>query len=144
MITEFRGPYRFLSNFWPAEVEWAGFRFPTVEHAYQAAKFVRASETFHAILFSPTATAAKRLGQSPGARRDWDQVRVTVMANLVEQKFTCHTALRDQLLATHPEVLQEGNTWGDEFWGVDLRTGQGENRLGQLLMAVRERLRGGG
>ena len=38
MINEFQGDYRFLSNFHPAEVEMDGIKYPSVEHAYQAAK----------------------------------------------------------------------------------------------------------
>lgn len=38
MISEFQGQYRFLSNFWPAVVQLDGIYYPTVEHAYQAAK----------------------------------------------------------------------------------------------------------
>jgi len=37
-INTFRGKYRFLSNFYYAEVNYEGIRYPTVEHAYQAAK----------------------------------------------------------------------------------------------------------
>ncbi len=38
-------------------------------------------------------------------------------------------------------LLQEGNRWGDTFWGVDLRTGKGENKLGKILMRVRKELK---
>ena len=38
-------------------------------------------------------------------------------------------------------VLEEGNGWHDTFWGVDLKTGEGENHLGRILMQVREELR---
>jgi hypothetical protein len=34
----FHNEYRFLSNFYPAEVSFEGLVFPTVEHAYVAAK----------------------------------------------------------------------------------------------------------
>ena len=37
-ILYFRGKYHFLSNFYPSELEMDGQTFPTVEHAYQAAK----------------------------------------------------------------------------------------------------------
>ena len=37
-VTEFQGEYRFLSNFWPAQVVFEGVTYPTSEHAYQAAK----------------------------------------------------------------------------------------------------------
>ena len=49
--------------------------------------------------------------------------------------------LAEQLLATGDKLLVEGNRRGDTCWGVDVRTGQGENRLGRILMKVREELR---
>ncbi len=49
-----------------------------------------------------------------------------------------------KLLATGARKLVEGNTWKNVFWGVDLRTGEGENHLGQILMQVREELKGNG
>lgn len=41
------------------------------------------------------------------------------------------------LIATGDAILREGNHWGDRFWGVDARTGEGENHLGRLLMELR-------
>ena len=38
MIDKFSGKYAFLSNFFPAEVVLEGEKYPTVEHAFQAAK----------------------------------------------------------------------------------------------------------
>ena len=40
-ITRFHGEYRFLSNFYPVKVEYDGVQYPTVEHAYQAAKVMK-------------------------------------------------------------------------------------------------------
>lgn len=37
-IDEFRGKYFFLSNFYPAPVEYQGYRFENNEAAFQAAK----------------------------------------------------------------------------------------------------------
>lgn len=37
-IDKFRGEYFFLSNFAPCKVTYKGKVFPTVEHAFQAAK----------------------------------------------------------------------------------------------------------
>jgi len=45
------------------------------------------------------------------------------------------------LLETGDLHLQEGNTWGDKFWGVDLETYQGENNLGELIMDIRKKLK---
>ena len=43
-IGEFQGEYRFLSNFWPAPVEFEGITYPSVEHAYQSAKTMDMAE----------------------------------------------------------------------------------------------------
>ena len=63
------------------------------------------------------------------------------MLNLVRAKFTPGSKLAEWLLATGEAELSEGNTWGDEYWGVNLRTGKGLNKLGKILMMVREELR---
>ncbi len=138
-IDRFRGEYRFLSNFWPAVVTLDGITYPTVEHAYQAAKIL--DPTSRGLFYSAaTPGDAKRLGrQLTRLRGDWHQVRLAVMADLVRQKFT-HPDLRDRLLATGNRDLIEGNDWGDTFWGVC--RGVGDNQLGRILMKVREELRG--
>jgi predicted NAD-dependent protein-ADP-ribosyltransferase YbiA (DUF1768 family) len=57
------------------------------------------------------------------------------MLNLLRQKFQ-NPELREKLLCTGKLELIEGNYWGDTYWGVC--RGVGENRLGKLLMLVRE------
>ena len=37
-VKEFRGEYRFLSNFWPVEVWYEGLKYLSSEAAFQAAK----------------------------------------------------------------------------------------------------------
>jgi predicted NAD-dependent protein-ADP-ribosyltransferase YbiA (DUF1768 family) len=59
---------------------------------------------------------------------------------LLRQKFT-DPGLRARLLATGTALLREGNWWRDTFWGVDQRTGAGQNHLGRLLMEIRDELR---
>lgn len=142
-ITSFTGPHRFLSNFWPVRIRYLGLGFPTVEHAYQAAKSNSYSEQ-HAISQLLTPNEAKRHGRKIlFPRRDWLDVRLTVMTELVERKFLqCHTDnsdLRIWLRATGDAELIEGNTWGDTFWG-QCPIGTGENHLGKILMNVRTRL----
>jgi len=134
MIDRFSGQYRWLSNFWPADVSLDGVVYPTVEHAYQAAKTLDPAER-ERIRLIPGASAAKRLSHDLDVRDDWGRIRVRVMRELLQQKFS-HPELRQKLLATGKEVLVEGNTWGDTFWGVC--AGKGENRLGRLLMEIRD------
>jgi len=128
-ITAFRDEWFSLSNFW---VEADGL---TVEHRFQAAKtFDPASRA--RILLAPTPAKAKYFGRSCALRSDWESVKEAVMLELIRQKFTAAPP-RQVLLATGDRRLVEGNTWGDRYWGVDAATGQGQNRLGDLLAQVR-------
>ena len=60
------------------------------------------------------------------------------MLDLLRQKFKNHPKLKSLLLATGDELLVEGNTWSDVFWGIDLKTNRGQNILGRLLTIVRK------
>jgi ribA/ribD-fused uncharacterized protein len=138
MITSFQGPYRFLSNFWPAVVRYEGSVYPSVEHAYQAAKTLDLSAR-EAIRVRTSPGEAKRMGKSLVLREDWEQIRLEIMEDLVRQKFRNSKDLTTLLLATADRPLQEGNTWGDRFWGMV--NGQGQNHLGKIIMKIREELR---
>jgi ribA/ribD-fused uncharacterized protein len=143
-IDDFRGNYHFLSNFEPAEVMLDGIKFPTVEHAYQAAKTLEQQER-QQILGASTPGLARKMGRKLIQRPDWPEIKVRVMQDLVSQKFNGHPDLVKLLLATGDIELVEGNTWHDNFWG-DCRcskcaTVAGQNWLGRILMEVRERLR---
>jgi len=133
MITEFQGEYRFLSNFWPAKVTLDGVVYPTVEHAYQAAKCANRSDRTY-ILSAATPGEAKRRGRHVALRRDWERVRLEVMEQLLRDKFSTNP-LRHLLIATGDQELVEGNEWGDTFWGKC--RGRGSNHLGRLLMLIR-------
>jgi ribA/ribD-fused uncharacterized protein len=136
-IAEFQGEYRFLSNFWPATVEFEGIMYPTAEHAYQSAKTLDMNERKR-IAELPTPGEAKRAGRALALRPDWEQVKLGVMEECVRYKFTHHAELSQKLLATADAHLEEGNTWGDTFWGTV--HGAGQNHLGRILMRVRGEL----
>jgi ribA/ribD-fused uncharacterized protein len=143
-IDDFRGQYHFLANFAPAPVLLDGVSYPTVEHAYQAAKTLE-PEGRQQIRAASTPGLAKKMGRRLTPRPDWDEVKVAVMRDLVRQKFNGRPALKKLLLATGEAELVEGNTWHDNFWG-DCRCPRcaestGLNWLGRLLMEVREGLR---
>lgn len=136
-IDEFQGEYRFLSNFYPARVQLNGVYYPTVEHAYQAAK-TRDPEERKLVLTQKTPGQAKRAGRKVTIRKDWGSVKITTMEYLVWQKFKNNERLARKLLDTGNAQLIEGNTWRDTFWGVC--NGQGQNKLGKILMEVRSKL----
>jgi len=129
-----------LSNFEPVQVELDGVIYPTVEHAYQAAKTFN-SEERDFVLSQGTPGRAKRASRKITISPDWDSRKLGVMEDLLFQKFLFHEELGQKLLETGNIKLEEGNTWGDTFWGVDYSTGVGQNNLGKLLMKVRSELR---
>ncbi len=138
VIGPFSGELRWLSNFWPAEVMLDGLVYPTVEHAYVAAKTTNDVERF-VIQTTPSPGEVKRLGRQLNIREDWDSIRLQVMEDLLWQKFQ-HSELKVKLLATSDIPIVEINTWNDTFWGQC--NGKGTNHLGKLLMKIRETLRG--
>lgn len=137
-ITRFSGKYSFLSNFAPAKVKYGLHWYPTVEHAFQAAKTNDPAER-RRIREAVSPGVAKRYGRTVNLRPDWMEKRVSVMQYLVEQKFR-DARYRQMLLATGDKELVEENTWGDRFWG-QCPVGCGKNYLGLILMDVRDKLR---
>lgn len=140
MIYSFSNNYSFLSNFYPATINFEGQVYNSVEHAFQAAKTVDKKE--RAIVASMhLAASAKNAGQHVSLRDDWDIIKVDVMRDLVFQKFQVYT-LRKKLSATSPEILVEGNYWCDNFWGNcccgKCKSTPGLNQLGYILMHVRD------
>lgn len=136
-INAFSGKHHFLSNFSSAEVWLDGASYPSVEHAYQAAKTLDESAR-RRIRDAQTPNLAKRLGRRCTLRPEWEQIKVSIMHDLVRQKFRQHDRLTRQLLDTDDAELIEGNWWGDRFWGMC--NGRGENNLGKILMQVRAEL----
>ena len=112
--------------------------YPSVEHAFQAAKTLDPLAR-ELIRTAPTPKEAKRLGRAVDLRLDWEDVKVDVMRGLLVWKFL-QEPYRSLLLSTGDEELVEGNFWRDQFWGKC--DGVGENRLGRLLMEVRTGLQG--
>jgi ribA/ribD-fused uncharacterized protein len=146
IISEFSGPWRFLSNFWPSPLTMDdGITYPTAEHAYQAHKAVdRRSRAAVAALATPG--EAKEAGQRLTLRPDWAGVRKPVMLRAVLGKFSTYPDLARQLCDTGSARLIEGNAWHDNYWG-DCGCGRpecatpGANYLGEILMAARLILR---
>jgi len=138
-VKSFTGKYRWLSNFYPCEVQGpGGFRYPTVEHAYQAWKTNDQKEwvVLASKALTPYPGDAKRHGRKLTLRPDWESIKLTVMENLLRQKFMSGTDLCERLCETGEEDIIEGNTWGDIFWGVC--NGVGQNMMGHLLMKIRD------
>ncbi len=133
--------HAWLSNFSEHAFKLDGVRWPSVEHFYQAQKYA-GTEAVERIRKADSPLKARKAGQdrSLTARKDWDAVKEGIMGQAIRAKFEQNRQLRELLLATgDEELVHESST--DLFWGRS-RDGAGDNRLGLILMTVRQELRG--
>ena len=137
-IYEFQGKYRFLSNFYPSLVNVDGIEYANAEAAFQAQKTLSEAERREFAQLSPA--VAKRKGRRVKLRSDWEEVKTELMEKIVRAKFMQNSELKKKLIETGTAELIEGNSWGDRVWGVDVKTGVGENRLGKILMKIRKEM----
>lgn len=131
--------YPWLSNFSPHKFKLEGWRWSSVEHYYQAQKFLN-TDTFEQIRNAVTPLKARKIAQNRSLvpRSDWLEIREKVMCKAVYAKFEQNRKLAQSLLATAPEILIHRSS-KDLFWGQN-EAGIGSNRLGEILMEVRRQL----
>ncbi|RKG89489.1 NADAR family protein [Corallococcus terminator] len=129
--------YGWCSNFAPYPIEARGKTWPTTEHYFQAQKFQDAKDQ-EEIRRANSPMLAARMGRDRKRklRRDWESVKVAVMREALQAKFTQHEDLARLLQATGDAKLVE-HTENDDYWG-DGGDGSGGNMLGRLLMELRE------
>lgn len=135
-ISGFKGEWRFLSNFYDTPVLFDGLIYPSVENAYQAAKSL--DENVRKKFLSISSRDSKSLGKKINIRKDWDNIKLRIMFDLVLDKFTRNDYLSWKLKNTGDLYIEESNWWGDKFWGTC--NGFGENNLGKILMEVRDKI----
>jgi N-glycosidase YbiA len=135
-----RDEYGCFSNFSAHGFEFDGLWWPTSEHYFQAHKFFNTPH-FESIrhVKSPKEAALMGRDRQYPLRPDWDEVKDKIMYSAVLRKFETHLDIRTVLLGTGDEELIE-NTTSDYYWGCGTDK-TGKNRLGQILMDVREELR---
>lgn len=132
-------PWGEFSNFSQHSIFIDEINWLTVEHYYQAQKFIdkelreriRLSKT--PILAKTTATEMNELRRS-----NWAELKESVMLEALRGKFAQHPELAELLRTTSQKRLVE-STSNDAYWG-ESRDGIGQNRLGELLMLVRTEL----
>lgn len=129
-----------MSNFFPQDMVYDGDTYSTSEHAFQAAKCVNRVDK-DKIINAETPTKAKAVGGKVQLRSDWEQVKDSVMEDVLKAKFS-DAKLREQLNNTKGSELVEGNWWHDQYWGTCScerhNDTPGKNMLGILLMKVRD------
>lgn len=128
-----------FSNFAAYPIELDSVVWPTAEHYFQAQKFID-SEHANAIRAQASPMQAAKMGRdrSKPIRADWDTVKDDLMLRALRAKFNQHPQLAALLVSTGDAILIE-HTENDRYW-ADGGDGTGLNRLGILLMQVREEL----
>ncbi len=134
------GEYGGFSNFSPHPIALKGKSWPTSEHYFQSQKFAGTPDE-EEVRLAKSPMIAARMGRSRKRplRKDWESVKDSIMHEAVLTKFTQHADLREILLATGDATIVE-HTKNDAYWG-DGGDGHGKNRLGEILMQVRDELR---
>ena len=135
-INRFEGLYFYLRNSAYSPITANGIIYPTVEHAFQAAK-TSDNEIKAQIARMKSPGQARKRGHQLILPPDWDEVKVDIMYDLLKQKFSTYPDLMELLHSTGKIELIAGNSKDETFWGVC--NGKGSNELGKLLMRLRER-----
>lgn len=137
----FRGKYSFLSNFqyFDKPMQYGDLSFPTNEHFYVAMKTLD-QDLRREVSIHPC-KGLKAFGNTLPLREDWDDIKDKVMEFGLRYKYSRHNpTLRKKVIALKDVKIVEGNWWGDDYWGFCLKTGQGENNLGKLIMKIRDEI----
>ena len=126
-----------FSNFSQYGIEMEGVWWDTVEHYFQAQKFEN-KDYQEKIRRSYEAKDAINLGRTRDVRirTDWEEIKDSIMKTGVLKKFETHPSLTKLLLSTKNQEIIESSPH-DYYWGCGA-DGSGENRLGKILMEVRQ------
>lgn len=156
-IDKFTGKYYFLSNFYkgkgtiynpetrayePGEVfTYKGIKFDNGQAAFQSQKNLANSDKYS--MMYPI--AARYLGTHEELRDNWEDVKEQIMYDVQMAKFSQCEGLKRKLLETGNEEIIKGNWKHDNYWGhcycPQCKNIKKENKLGLILMQVREVLR---
>ncbi len=134
------GDYFALSNLYPRSLKLQQQYWHSVEHYYQAQQFIQTADQ-ERIRQALTPQAARQLAQTTTAARrvNWEQSRTDILQEALYAKFRYNDDLNVLLLSTADAPLHY-RTDTDTYWSITAG-GEGENRLGELLMTIRTRLR---
>ena len=142
-ITSFKGAYGFLSNFYQHPFSYDGLVYPNAEAAFQAQKCPSPEGKIKYTL-QKNPVRAKQMGKKePNLPPNWDELSFDIMRKILAAKFA-DPLLAEKLKATGDALLVEENRWHDNRWGDCIcekcRAAAGQNRLGKLLMELRDAL----
>jgi len=136
-----KGIYGCFSNFSNHSFEDEfGNVYKTSEHYFQCKKF-EGTEFENKVRECDTAKEAATMGRDKNLplRSDWEAVKEDIMFNAILLKFTQNDDILETLTTTGDSVIIEDSPT-DYYWGCGA-DGTGKNRLGSLLMELRNELK---
>jgi ribA/ribD-fused uncharacterized protein len=139
-ITSFTDYFEFLDNKFLTPVYYEGTLYPSVTHAFHAARSTD-ENTKKAILNADSFKTVGNIARRINDPEKWELRRLKVMEMLVRDKFRRSKELQEKLKATTGrELIMTYNeeSSGNLFWGVV--NGKGQNQLGRILSKIREDL----
>lgn len=138
-----------LSNMYNTSLVYDGITYGSSEQCYQHQKalFETKDELAELILISSDPFECKKIGIEVGESKEWQETCESVMTEIVTAKFQQNAKIAEYLCNTEDSQLYEATQ--DEFWGVGSpihsqdaidEKGKGQNKLGIILMALRQDL----
>ena len=131
--------HRWLSNMIYVNIEYNGLVYPSTENFYQAMKYK--SQLTRKLISTLKPHEAKKYSRNNLMTNEKFEERKLDIMLYTQRKKYLQESFKSKLLSTGDCLLEEGNWWGDKFWGVDIKTREGENHLGKIIMQVREELK---
>lgn len=131
-----------FDNFSAFAILYKGVNYPTVEHAYQSMKFIdTAPEIAKEIAQCSSPGSAKMIAHKniEKQNKDWINISIDVMEELLRAKIDQHPFVKQKLLETKDLIICEDSPY-DSFWGIG-KNRDGENHLGKLWMKLRDELK---
>src|ERR1700686_4350394 len=154
MITQFKGKHDFLDPAYYCLAEYDGVIYNSAEAALLASQYD--TPYFRSMFRDPSLPIwrARELSKRSQKRPDWTpELSLDLTRQIPLDKFCRSPNLRSLLLATCDERIVAENNWHEQFWGrciCNTKPGKygrkdaclvpGSNRLGEILMSVREQL----
>jgi|LGOV01.1.fsa_nt_gb ribA/ribD-fused uncharacterized protein len=128
-----------FDNFSAFKVKHNEVEYSTLEHAYQALKFIKTSEeVYNKIVNCYSSHEAQKIAFANKDKVDpeWEDVKLDIMKKLVMLKAEQNPYVVRKLLQTKDYMIVEDSP-KDGFWGIG-QDRKGQNNLGKIWMKVRE------
>lgn len=124
--------YYWMRNDYMSDIEYCGVNYPTLEHAYQAAKLSNKQDK-EKVASIVDVKQMRKFVRGFSLPTDWEDKKIDIMRVLLRRKFD-NEILKSRLAGTGTDPIELVGY--DNFWGTG-KDNMGENILGTLLNDIR-------